>query len=72
MSLVSNVKTILKDNHIPRHAQLQAIQKRYAELVERGIIQEELPKTFGPGQTVYDDFSNHYIDYSLHCETRRR
>jgi hypothetical protein len=42
------------------------IQRRYHQLVERGLIQEEKPKTFSLGaNNNFDTYKNQYIDYKL-------
>jgi hypothetical protein len=66
MSMVLDVEKILNDKHNSRAERLLAIQKRYDELLERGLIAEIEPKTFGPNvSTGPGDLSNKHINYTL-------
>jgi len=66
MTMTPIVKNILENNFAPRIARVLEIQKRYDDLVERGIIQEEPPKTFGNAALIVpNDLKNKHIDYTL-------
>ena len=64
MGLELDVENILRENAALRNPDLMEKQNRYHDLVKRGIIQEEQPKTFG--DVAYPiDCKNKHIDYSL-------
>ena len=64
MSIVPIVESILEENANQRRSDLKEIQNRCNDLVKRGIIQEERPKTFG--SIPYPiDYKNRYINYPL-------
>ena len=64
MSMVPIVENILKEKTTPSNPDLVKMQNRYNDLVKRGIIQEERPKTFG--EIAYPiDCKNKHINYSL-------
>ena|GEM_PF-6346046 len=67
MSMVSVIEKIQKDNVSPRIARVLAIQERYDDLIKRGIIKEEPPKTFGEAisATPNNLMQNKHINYSL-------
>ena len=64
MSLTTIVESILEENAALCRSDLIEKQNRYNDLVKRGIIREERPKTFG--DVAYPtDCKNKRIDYSL-------
>jgi len=64
MSLVPIVENILKEKATPHNPDLAKMQNRYNDLVKRGVIKEERPKTFG--DVIYPiDYENKHINYSL-------
>jgi hypothetical protein len=64
MSLAPVVERVLKENASSRLSDLLEKQNRYHDLVKRGIVQEERPKTFG--NVAYPiDCKNKHINYSL-------
>ena len=69
MTMTAAVKNILKNNTTSRFIRVLEIQKRHDDLVRRGIIQEEPPKTFG-GVILPSDIKNKHIDYALGDNTR--
>jgi len=56
-----------KKQYPPRIARVLEIQERYNDLVKRGIIKEEPPKTFGEAisATPNNLMQNKHINYSL-------
>jgi hypothetical protein len=60
-SAAPDVEHILQNTASPKRERLYDIQKRYRQLVDRGIIHEEGPKTaFYIGE--YDSYENTHIE----------
>lgn len=64
MSLTLNAESVLKESRASCRPSLVEMLNRYNDLVKRGVIQKEQPKTFG-GVVYPTDCKNKHINYYL-------